>query len=167
MASKRQYFSKAIFCLGLFTVVGWIDFKLGTEISIRPVYFFLVSYVAWQFNTMAAGLGAAVVATVCRTLADYENGLHYSADWIRFETAFEWLLIFAATAYGLTAYRRTLEVHRSRLQSMRKMLPVCHGCGSIRGPDGRWRAFDELSRTPFPEVTECRDCEKNTHLPPG
>lgn len=160
MTTKWPLYGKALICIAAFAVTCWIDYVSGYEISIGPVYIFLVAYTSWQFNRPAAGVAAAFVATFCHSLADFLDGLQYSHEWIRYENAATWLVVLLATAYALTSYRRTLEVHRSRLESMRRMLPVCHSCGSVRGPDGRWRTFEQLSNDPFPVVSECPDCEK-------
>ncbi len=157
MTNQQQLWLKACLCLAGFVLLGWVDYALG-EIGIGPIYLFLVAYVGWQFNTLAAAGLAAVVATLCRLWAYYLSGPKYSSHWILYENAATWLIVFFAAAYALMSYRRTLETHRRRLESLRRMLPVCHGCGSMRGPDGRWRSFEQLSSSPFPQVLECPDC---------
>ncbi len=153
----RQYLISAAVCLFGLLAVAWLDFALG-EISVGPFYFLIVAYTGWQFNSLAAGAGASVIATLGRLWAESQSGPKYSSDWTLFENAAMWLVVFLATAYALTSYRQTLEVHRLRLETLRKMVPICHDCGSVRGPDGRWTAFSQLSRSSFPEVTECPDC---------
>ncbi len=153
----RQKLTSAAVCLFGLLVVTWLDYALG-EISVGPFYFLIVAYTGWQFNTLAAGAVVSVIATAGRLWAESLSGPKYSSDWILYENACMWLLVFLATAYALTSYRRTLDVHRSRLETLRKMVPICQDCGSVRGPDGRWTPFSQLSRSPFPEVTECPDC---------
>ena len=145
-------------------MVFWADYALG-EISVSPLYFLIVAYSSWQFNTLTAGVLAALLAALGRMIADWHSGTVYSSDWILYENALMRLIVFMATAYALMAYRRTLEAHRRRIESLRKMLPICHCCGSVRGPDGRWLPFDGLSRSPFPEVHECPDCAARPENP--
>jgi hypothetical protein len=145
-----------------FGAVGWLDYASGYEVSIEPVYLVLIAYVSWQAGTYV-GVLASVLAVTIRFFADLEAGLKYTHPWIRYENSASTLVTFLAVAYALSIYRRTVEEHRKRLAIMRRMLPVCHNCGSVQGADGQWRPFESLSNTPFPEVSECPGCAARLH----
>lgn len=160
MTRFRQTALKTLFLIVAFAMVGTVDYVLlNYQIGIGPVYFLLVAYAAWQFRSPWAGVIAAGAATFCRCLADLLRDLEYTAEGLTFyENAFMRLVIYLAVVYAMLTYRRTLEVHRQRLEAMRRLLPVCHGCGSLRGPDGRWHSFHKLSQSPFPVIVECPTC---------
>ncbi len=163
-SARRHLLTKALFCLAALAAVGWWDYRLG-DVNVSPLYFLLVAYTAWQFNSLTAGATASVIAAFCRFMADDYRRLGDSVDWVAYENAAMRLIIFLATAYAFISYRRTLEAHRRRIEILRRMLPVCHSCGGVRGPDGQWLPFDRFSRSPFPEVVECPDCADNTGKP--
>jgi hypothetical protein len=160
MTTLRQNTLKALTCAVAYGAVGAADyFVLRYQISISPVYFLLVGYMTWQFRSAWGGVAGALAATVCRSWADYAHGQEYTAAWLSFyQNALMRLVVYLAVVYAMLTYRRTLEVHRQRIEAMRRMLPVCHGCGGLRGPDGRWHTFDKLSQSPFPVVVECPSC---------
>jgi hypothetical protein len=164
MTTLRQNALKILTCAVACGLVGAADFLvLRYQISISPVYFLLVGYMTWQFRSAWGGVVGALAATVCRSGADYLYGLEYTVGWLTFyQNALMRFVVYLAVVYAMLTYRRTLEVHRQRIEAMRRMLPVCHGCGSLRGPDGRWHTFDKLSQSPFPVVTECPTCATKT-----
>ncbi|MEI6861854.1 MAG: hypothetical protein WCL04_06330 [Verrucomicrobiota bacterium] len=161
---RRQFLTKVLICLAAFGLVGWADYLLG-EINISPLYFFLVAYAAWQFDSLTAGAIAALMAVLGRFFADDFKKLEYPIGWLVYENGAMRFIIFWATAYAILSYRRTLEAHRRRIESLRKLLPICHCCGSVRGPDGHWLPFDRLSRSPFPQVVECPACADKSEKP--
>ncbi len=160
MNTKREIAGKILVCLMLFGVTGYADYLLlDYQISIAPVYFLLVGYATWQFQGATAGVLGALAATVCRCMSDYIRELEYTDSLLTFyENAIMRLVVYLAVVYAMITYRRTLEIHRQRIESMRRLLPVCHACGSLRGPDGCWHSFDKLSQSPFPVVVECPAC---------
>jgi hypothetical protein len=164
MSTFKQTAMKVLTCVAAFAAVGWIDYELlFYQISISPVYFLCVGYVTWQFRSPWAGVAGALAATFCRSSADFAREVDSAAEWLPFlENAVMRLIVYLTVVYAMLTYRRTLEVHRQRIEAMRRLLPVCHGCGSMRGPDGHWHSFDKLSQSPFPVVVECPTCERKT-----
>ncbi len=82
---------------------------------------------------------------------------------IRFWNAFSRLFIYSLFVYGVSVYVKTQEVHRQRLEAMRRLIPMCHGCGKIFWKDGTWKTPREALEAANREIAECPDCAPEAH----
>jgi hypothetical protein len=128
-----------------------------SEVSVFPLYLVPVAMCMWYFG-QAGAYACAVLATVLWIVADISSGRTYSVGWYRYQNAVSRAVVFFGTAYFLGLYQRTLEIHRRRLAGMRQLLPICHGCGSVQGSDGRWHPYDQLGSLDLPDRNECPGC---------
>jgi hypothetical protein len=147
------------FVLLALVAVTALQIFVPSEVSVFPLYLVPVALCMWYFGQAGAYLCAAL-ATVLWVVADISSGRTYSAGWFRYQNALSRAVVFFGTAYFLGLYQRTLEVHRTRLDGMRRLLPICHGCGSVQGSDGHWHPYDQLGSLVLPERNECPTCAR-------
>ncbi len=46
-------------------------------------------------------------------------------------------IVYFLAGFFILMFKRTLETHRQRMEAMRALLNVCHGCGAVQGSDAR------------------------------
>jgi len=63
-------------------------------------------------------------------------------------------------AVFIILFKRVVEQHRRRMEAMRALLNVCHGCGSVQGSDGHWIQFDRLAVPKVRLLCECPECSR-------
>lgn len=142
----------------IFPLIFWAQLRLGYEVAMFPLYMIPVAKLAWEFG-WRGGVVAVALATCLWLVASSVNEQPYSYEWLRYYNAAIRGVVFGFVAVFILLFKRVVEQHRRRMEAMRALLNVCHGCGSVQGSDGRWIPFEELSqRTPARLSCECPAC---------
>lgn len=150
-----------IFCI-LFSLVlgvGFLQYSVPYEVSIFPLYLIPIALVLWHFGNLA-GFMSSLMATIVWIIVDVASGRSYTHEWYRYQNAATRFIIFFGVVAMFALYQRTLETHRARMEAMRAMLNVCHGCGAVQGSEGNWIPFDELVSRSKKQSCECPRCSK-------
>lgn len=151
----------------MFPAIFFLQLQLGFEVALFPFYMVPVAVVAWEHGGRAACV-AVVAATFLWAWANKLNAPPYSSDWLHYYNGAARGAIFALTAYVMLGFRKMIAQHRQRMEAMRALLNVCHGCGSVQGSDGQWIPFEELERrSPTRQSCECPRCRAVTKNPAG
>lgn len=145
----------------LFIVVA-ADWLTSAEVSVGPLYLFVVAYGAWNLGKLAGFITSAVCAGLWMIL-EVKSGHQYSQTWIIWENAGTRLLTYAAETYFVALYRVTLEAHRRRLAMLEQVLAVCPGCGRIGPQEGGWRRAEELHKVNGDRYKLCPICTSVPH----
>lgn len=143
----------------IFPLTFWLQLELGYEVSLFPLYMLPVAVVSWAFGvcgiilsvTLATGLwywGAMIV------------GHEYQHEWTTYYNAGVRGLVFLMVGVFILIFRRVVEQHRNRMETMRSLMNVCHACGSVQGSDGRWIPFEALDTLKVSPVCECPECQR-------
>ena len=154
---KTHYFSKFLVCFILLAAVGAFDYLTGYEISSYPVYLLPIFLTFFYFGKIG-GYVACVVAIVMWTTIDIADGHKFSHEIVRYWAAFSRLAIYMMFVYGLSVYVKTVEIHRRRLEGLRQLISMCHGCGRIFWKDGTWKTLEEALELANAEIPECPNC---------
>lgn len=146
--------------MALLPIVGQFDSWTGYEVSIFPLYAFLVAWVSWRVD-LGWGLVLGLMATAVWIAADRASGHHYSAEWIRWERAGVHVITFGFVAYSFAAFRRNLEREERKVRQLQGILPICIACSRISAADGSWNELDAYLRDHSqaqPQPGLCPDC---------
>ncbi len=144
----------------LLPVVGCFDYRSGYDISLFPLYAFLIGWVAWSVN-FGWGLALTLFAAAVWFAADRASGHHYSHEWIRWERAGVHVLTFGFIAYSFAFFSRTIASGNRKLAQLEGALPICTGCKRIQAEDGSWFPLEVYIRRHSearPEPCLCPDC---------
>lgn len=150
---------KAMVCAALFAGVAAFDFLTGYEVSSYPVYLLPIFLAFFNFGKVGGYL-ACVIAIGLWTVIDIANHHLFSHEFLRYWNAGSRLMVYMLFVYGLSIYVKTVDVHRRRLEDMRRLIPICHGCGKIRWVDGTWKTPREVLREAGGRPPECPSCAK-------
>lgn len=143
----------------LFPLTFWAQLKLGYEVSLFPLYMLPIAALSWRFGGAGAFFSVAL-ATGLWYWGNILSGYDYSYTWTRYYNAGVRALLFAAVGIFIILFKRVIQQHRIRMEAMRALLNVCHGCGSVQGSMGEWIPFDQLSVTRARPLCECPECTK-------
>jgi hypothetical protein len=144
--------------LVIFPLIFFLQVSLGHEVGLFPLYMLPIAKLSWEFG-WKGGLTGVVVATGLWFTGSIVSLQPYSYEWLRLWNAAVRGVVFLSMSIFVILFKRVVEQHRRRLESMRALLNVCHGCGSLQGSDGRWIPFAELSRMDHkPRNCECPSC---------
>jgi len=141
----------------LFPLILLLQIWAGAELAIFPLYVFPVAQLSWEFGRRGA-IAGVVLATGFWIWGSALSGQHFSQEWMRVYNGLVRGTVYAFFAALLLLFRRTLETHRRRLEAMRALIHICHGCGAVRSSDGKWVPLRELAHAATCDVHECPDC---------
>ena len=156
---KTHFISKAVSCSLLLLVVSAFDYLTGYEVTSFPVFLLPILLATFQFGKVG-GYGMCVISTAIWAGIDATNGHTYSHEFYRYWSVGSRFLVYLVFVYILTAYLRTVAVHRRRLEDLRAVMPMCHGCGKILWRDGTWKTPEEVFAAADGQLPECPECEK-------
>jgi hypothetical protein len=163
---KSRFFLKLASVAAAFVFVGWLDFATGYEVTSFPLYLLPIGLAFFHFGK-AGGYLAVLVATGCWFTNDFLTGHNYASEAIRYWNAGARLLIYGLFVYGLSLYTKTLATHRERVEQLRRVMPMCHGCGKLLWKDGTWKtpqeALDAAKAGDLPECPACAELGKTGH----
>ena len=149
-----------------FAVIGWLDCLTGREVALFPLYILPVVHLAWEFGWRGALIGV-VTAVAVWIYASIQVNQVFSSEWLRYYNGGVRGVVFALAGIFILLFKRTLNAHRMRMEAMRALLNVCHGCGAVQGSDGQWVPVDELLLRPKPAQCECPRCAAVAAKPHG
>jgi hypothetical protein len=141
----------------LWVFIGQI--VLGYEIGLFPLYMIPVAALTWDFGWKGTAVG--VIVAVCLWIwASALTGQEYSAEWIRYYNGIMRGVVYLVSGIFVLLFKHTLEGHRRRMDAMRSLLNVCHGCGAVQGSDGHWIPMDQLLTYRATPQQECPTCSR-------
>jgi len=140
-----------------FPIIFWLQIRLGYEVAVFPLYMLPVAKLSWEFG-WRGGVSAVVLATCLWLLAGTYSGQSFTYEWILYYNAGVRFILFAMVAVFILLFKRIVAQHRQRMEEMRALLNVCHGCGAVQGSDGRWIPFDQLVERASRQSCECPAC---------
>lgn len=143
--------------LVMFPLIFWMQIRFGYEVALFPFYMLPVAKLAWEFGWKGAG-AAVVLATYLWLLAGTYGGQTFTYEWMRYYNAGIRGVLFTMVAVFILLFKRVVEQHRQRMEAMRALLNVCHGCGSVQGSDGEWIRFEDLVLRSSRQSCECPAC---------
>jgi len=159
---KFRSFRKALGCALLFASFGALDYVTGYEVTSFPLYLVPIALSFFYFGKMGGYL-AVIAVTALWLTNDFLTGHTYQIEVVRYWNAGARLLIYGLFVYGLSLYAKTLAAHRRRVEDLRRILPMCHGCGRILWKDGIWKLPAEAlaaAESEGDELPECPGCVK-------
>jgi len=157
MKNNEHLLKKALFCAACFAAVGMFDYLTGYEVSSYPMYLMPIFLVFFNFGKVG-GYIACVVTSVTWAMLDAADGHRYTHEVFLYWNAAARLIIYLLFVYGLSVYVKTIAVHRQRLEDVRRLIPMCHGCGRILWKDGTWKTPQEALESADADIPECPDC---------
>jgi hypothetical protein len=144
--------------LVMFPLIFWMQISLGYEVALFPLYMLPIAQLSWEFG-WKGGLSAVVLAAILWLLASTYAGQTFRQEWIRYYNVGVRGAVFSMVSAFVLLFKHVVEQHRRRMEAMRALLNVCHGCGSVQGSDGRWVPFAELVNQRRPKQScECPKC---------
>jgi hypothetical protein len=154
---KNHNLSKFLVCAVLLAAVGLFDYLTGYEISSYPIYLMPI-FLSFFYFGKKGGYLVCVLSIVMWTFIDIINGHVFSHEIVRYWAAGSRLAIYLMFVYGLSVYVKTVAVHRQRLEGLRRLISMCHGCGRVHWKDGTWKTPEEALELSDTEVPECPEC---------
>ena len=145
--------------LAMFPVTFWLQMQFGYEVALFPLYMPPIAVLSWHFGWKGM-IFSVILATVLWYWGTVSSGFVYNYDWARYYNAGVRGLVFLMMGFLIRMFKVVIEQHRRRMEAMRALLNVCHGCGSVQGSDGRWIPFDELVAPKIRPMCECPRCTK-------
>ena len=160
-------------CFLLLSVLGWLDYITGYEMSFFVFYSVPVGIAAWYVGRWPA-IGVALGATVSWLLADYFGGAKYSAPFFYYWNSTIHFLAFIINAVTIAKIKcdldrrhelaAELESARETLRAMSALLPACPACGKSREAAeeaGEIRLAALVRESPELAGTLCADCRND------
>ena len=154
-----RYFLAVIIPLSIFAGTFYLQLHLGADASLFPLYMLAIAGLSWELGLYGA-IGAVVISTDLWVTSMIKLHEVYENPYIIYYNAGARTAAFIMVAYFILMFRRVVEKHRRRMEGMRAMLNVCHGCGSVQGSDGIWVELEALGLSPMQHVNECPCCRK-------
>jgi hypothetical protein len=155
--------SRFIMSIGLpvaiFPFTFWLQMQLGYEVSLFPLYMLPVAAMSWRFGVPGAIISVAL-ATGLWFWGNLLTGFSYTYQWTLYYNAGARAVVFVMAAVFFILFKRVIEQHRRRMEAMRALLNVCHGCGSVQGSDGQWIPFERLTVLERRQTCECPQCAR-------
>jgi hypothetical protein len=145
--------------IAIFPLTFWLQLKLGYEVSLFPLYMLSIAALSWEFGIVGA-VSSVMLATALWLGGNIITGVVYNYEWTIYYNTAARTAVFIMVAFFILMFRRVVEQHRVRMESMRAMLNVCHGCGALQGSDGRWIPLSELTTTRVESLQECPECSR-------
>ena len=145
--------------VAIFPITFFLQLKLGYEVSLFPLYMVSIAALSWEFGVLG-GFLSVLLATGLWLGGNLLTGFVYTYDWAIYYNTAARLAVFLAVAFFVLMFRRVTEHHRLRMESLRALLNVCHGCGSVQGGDGNWIQLNQLSSLKLNAPNECPACTK-------
>jgi len=158
---KLSPFRNAFTCAILFAVFGALDYMTGYEMTSFPLYLLPISLSFFYFGK-TGGYLAVVVASGLWFLNDFLTGHTYEVEIVRYWNALARVLIYGIFVYGLSLYAKTVETNRRRMDDLRAIIPMCHGCGKIFAADGTWLPIEDAMEKMSQINQECPGCRTAT-----
>lgn len=144
--------------LVMFPLIFWMQISLGYEVALFPLYMLPVAKLSWEFG-WKGGVFAVILATCLWLLSGSYSGQTFRYEWIRYYNAGVRAIIFSMVAIFILLFKRVVEQHRRRMEAMRSLLNVCHGCGAVQGSEGQWVSFADLvNQQNAKRSCECPEC---------
>ncbi len=145
--------------LGTFLLQMWLSY----DVSLFPLYILPVAAFSYTMGLPGA-IFSVLLATGLWLVGNLLTGYQYQYDysWVVYYNAGARGVVFAMVAVFILLFKHVVEQHRQRMEAMRALLNVCHGCGSLQGSDGRWVPFEQLSVPRSRPVCECPRCASVT-----
>lgn len=137
------------------------DIVTGPDITVAPVYLIAVATSSWRHG-LRWGIAAAVMTTLAWTAADAYSDRTYSNGFYLVENALARWVVLVLIAYGVSLYRQSLQIHRSRLQLMERLVFCCPACGRMKAVREGWFVPDDLFRENMKRINYCPECVR-TH----
>lgn len=135
------------------------DYFTGYEVTSFPVFLLPILWATFQFGKVG-GYAISLISTAIWALINTVDGHVYSAEIYRFWAIGSRLLVYLVFVYILSTYLRSLAVHRRRLEDLRAVMPMCHGCGKILWQDGTWKTPEQTLAAVDGRLPECPECEE-------
>jgi hypothetical protein len=154
-----KFLMRFIIPLVWFGWIFWGQLALGHEFALFPLYMIPVGSLAWDFGRKGIAIGV-VMAVGLWIWVSILSGQEFSAEWIRYYNGVVRGFVFLVVGLVILLFRRTLDVHRRRMDAMQSMLNVCHGCGALQGSDGRWISMYQLLTHHATPQNECPVCAR-------
>jgi hypothetical protein len=145
--------------IAFFPITFIAQLKLGYEVSLFPLYMLPIAALSWGFG-LSGALLSILLSTGLWYWGNVLSGYTYTYEWTRYYNTGARAVVFAMVAVFIMLFKRVVEQHRRRMEAMRALLNVCHGCGSIQGSDGKWIPFDQLTVSKVRPPCECPECAR-------
>ena len=154
-----RLFMSVILPMGIFTGTFLLQIRLGYDVSLFPLYMLPVAAFSFTMG-IPGGVLSVLLATELWLEGNILTGYQYQYDdaWVVYYNAGARGVVFAMVAVFVILFNRVVEKHRQRMEAMRALLNVCHGCGSVQGSDGQWVPFEQLTVPKNRPVCECPRC---------
>lgn len=147
-------------CLGTF----FLQIRLGYDVSLFPLYMLPVAAFSWGMGVYGAVLSVLLVTGMWYS-GNVLTGYNYGYSWILYYNTAARAVVFIMVAVFMILFKRVVEQHRQRMEAMRALVNVCHGCGSVQGSDGRWIPFEQLTVSKNRPACECPACAQAAAKP--
>jgi hypothetical protein len=161
---KAIRFIMAVFLPGaIFPVTFYLQLHLGAEASLFPLYVFAIAGLAWELGLYGA-VGAVFTASSLWIVSMLKLNEGYANSCIYYYNCLSLSASFLIVAYLVLMFRRVVEQHRGRMETMRATLNVCHGCGAFQDRTGQWIALGDLPAVHSKLSNECPNCRAGISL---
>ena len=154
-----RYLLAIFLSAAIFPATFYLQLKLGADASLFPLYMLAIAGLTWELGLFGA-ISSVVIASVLWVTSMFQLHEVYENSNIVYYNCMARTAVFIMAAYFIFNFRRVVEQHRTRMEAMRRLLNVCHGCGSLQGNDGTWIRLSELHNLSTNRRFECPDCTK-------
>lgn len=152
-----RLFMSFILPIGISLGTFFLQLRLGYDVALFPLY--MISVAAFSYSMGFAGaLFSVLFSSGLWYLGIIITDYHYDYAWAVYYNTGVRFVLFATTAFFILLFKRVVEQHRQRMEAMRALLNVCHGCGSLQGSDGQWVPFEQLAVSKNRPICECPRC---------
>lgn len=145
--------------LGVFLGTFFLQIRLGYDVALFPLYMLPVAAFSWGLGVPGAVL-SVLLATGMWYSGNVFTGYSYAYSWAIYYNTGARAVVFMMVAVFMILFKRVVEQHRQRMEAMKALVSVCHGCGSVQGSDGQWIPLEQLTAPRSRPVCECPACTK-------
>jgi len=147
---KRLLESKLLLAFNtacILVLVAWLDWLVGSELSLFVLYFVPISIASWSFG-VAGAVSSSLTCAAVWAGNDALSGHRHSADAIAVTNTLVRVCAFLAVGWPIQRIRQLLVSEQERTELLRRSLaelkvlegimPVCAVCKRIRDDEGQW-----------------------------
>lgn len=143
IGARRGGWSAAVAIALAFAAVYSLDRFTPPDLLLFPLYLLPIGLTLFNYGFAWATL-ACLLATLLGFQAELLAGRPFTHTWIPHQVwtvrGFQLLLI----TWLLSLYTRSKQIARHRLDTLKRLLPLCPDCGMLHCYDGQWRSVEAI-----------------------
>jgi hypothetical protein len=151
IGARRGGWSAAVAIALAFAAVYSLDRFTPPDLLLFPLYLIPIGLTLFNYGSAWATLAcllAALLGFQAELLAARTFGRTFSYPWIPLQVWAVRGLVYLLITWLLSLYTRSKQIARHRIDTLKRLLPLCPDCGMLHCQDGQWRSLETIFSDP-------------------